>query len=259
MQDITAELDSARQRYSADHPDVMRLQRSLDTMQQQATEEQSADTPKVEAESPDNPAYIQIRAQREASFNERAALLGKKNELARLISDFDRREAQAPDVERQYRAMLSEIDGNQQKYHEVRQKQMEAEVAENLEDERKGERFTLIEPPFAAGRPYSPNRVVMLGLGMFLAMGASFGLAVLIELFDTRIRSRRDLELLLQVPPLAVIPWIDTDSDKHAKQKTLKVAAAGAVVSFILAATAAHFLYKPLDVLWQVILRRLTG
>jgi polysaccharide biosynthesis transport protein len=257
--EVRTQLSAAQQRYSDDHPDVVRLQRSLTSLQQQMGDASAAVTTAVVAESPDNPAYIQINAQRAASINERASLQEKRQELNSLVAEYDRRQARAPDVERQYASLLADLHGNQQKYQEVRQKQMEAEVAENLEDERKGERFSLIEPPLASEQPYSPNRVVILVLGLLLAIGSAVGSIVILELSDTRVRNRRDLESLLHVPALAVLPWIKTHSDRRQVVKRVRLVLAGAIASVLLLATVIHFMYRPLDVLWQIVLRRLTG
>jgi capsular polysaccharide biosynthesis protein len=43
-----------------------------------------------------------------------------------------------------------------------------------------------------------------------LALGAAIGLMLLLEALDTRIRGRDDIIALLSVPPLAVIPWVET-------------------------------------------------
>ena len=43
---------------------------------------------------------------------------------------------------------------------------MEAQLAQNLETNRKGERFTLIEPPLPPEEPVSPNRLAVLIIGL---------------------------------------------------------------------------------------------
>ncbi len=258
LTDARAQLLSARQRYSADHPDVLKLQRQVDALEtQSATAEQL--TGRDTAENPDNPAYIQIKAQREASANERTSLLRKRADLDGLIVSYTRRLANGPAVEREYSTMLRDLESNQLKYREIRQKQLEAELAQNLEDDRKGERFTLIEPPFTPGEPASPNRIAILVVGAVLALGSAIGVVVLMEIFSTRVRSRRELEMLLNVPPLAVLPWIETEADRQLRSQRRRYALVGGAVTMVLSATLLHLLYRPLDVLWQVALRRLTG
>jgi uncharacterized protein involved in exopolysaccharide biosynthesis len=260
LDDARTKLAAMREKYSADYPDVIKLQRSVSSLEEQLKQANAAPATKsADAEKPDNPAFIQIKAQREATIAEKAALVRKRADLKTLINDYERRMASGPTVEREYGTMMRDLENNQLKYREVRQKQLEAEVAQNLEDERKGERFTLIEPPLTPEQPDSPNRIVILVLGLLLAMGSAIGTTILLETVDTSIRSRRDLESLLSVPPLAVLPWIETEADRVMRSKRRRYALAGTAASFVLAAAALHLFYRPLDVLWQVALRRLTG
>ena len=125
------------------------------------------------------------------------------------------------------------------------------------ESERKGERFTLIEPPMLPEQPASPNRRVILAFGLMLAIGGAVGSIALLETLDGSVRGRNDLSTLLKIPPLAVVPWVVTDHERVIHAKRRRIAAVGVFASIVLAVMAAHFFYRPLDVLWQVALRRL--
>ena len=120
-----------------------------------------------------------------------------------------------------------ELQGEQTKFGEVRQKLLEAQLAENLEAEQKGERFTLIEPPFKPQKPVKPNRPAIVALGLLGALAAAIGLMVLLELLDTRIRGRRQVVSLAGAPPLAIIPWV-ADEEKPSRFAFWKRQPAGA-------------------------------
>ena len=119
---------------------------------------------------------------------------------------------------------------------------MEATLAKNLETERKGERFTLIEPPMAPEEPVSPNRlaIVLLGLVLVVRRRAS-AWCCCSKRVDTSIRSRRDIEALIAVPPLAVLPWIETPAERAGKTKVRRLSLAGAASSVVLAVIMVHF------------------
>ena len=61
-------------------------------------------------------------------------------------------------VEKQYLDMVQELDNTNLRYREVGAREMEAQIAQQLELQKKGERFTLIDPPQEPLEPYSPNR-----------------------------------------------------------------------------------------------------
>ena len=254
LTEAQGELAVARERYAPDHPDVRRIERLVASL---SNPPPAAAAATRVADPPDNPAYIQISAQREATVSERSALLRERGELAARAAELEGRLAGSPGIERDYAALQRDLDNEQIKYREVRQKQMEAQLAQNLEEGRKGERFTLIEPPLAPEEPTSPNRRLLLVLGLVLALAMSVGAAALFELLDSSIHGRQDLANLLTVPPLAVIPWIENASQKAAHVRRRRYALAGSLTTLVVAVIAIHFLYRPLDVLWVIIMRRL--
>jgi uncharacterized protein involved in exopolysaccharide biosynthesis len=160
------------------------------------------------ASSADNPAYLNLQAQRQTLTTERNVLAGRRGQLQSQLYELQARQSRAPAVERDYNALLRDLQGEQAKSAEVRQKLMEAQLAQNLESEQKGERFTLIEPPITPQEPVSPNRPAVFGIGVILALGAAVGMMALLELLDTRIRGRRQVVKELGEPPLAIIPWV---------------------------------------------------
>jgi hypothetical protein len=134
---------------------------------------------------------------------------------------------------------------------------MAAQAAENLEAEQKGERFTLIEPPLVPEEPSSPNRPLVLGLGLLLALGSAIGLPLLLEAVDGRVRGRRDLQELVSMPPLAVIPWMRTEEERITRRRHWRLGLAATVAAGVTGLLLLNFLWRPLDVVWIVLLRRL--
>ena len=267
LEEAQTQLASARQRYSPDHPDVVRLERLVSSLQSRVGGEKStaAAASSVPDESSiakpvngaDNPPYIQIQAQREASINQVQALRRKRGELQATLSGLERHLANTPGVERDYTVMLRDLESAQSEYRLERLKQNEAQTAENLEVERKGERFTLIEPPFPPEEPASPNRRLILIFGLVAALGLGVGMVALLEATDGSVRGRHDLEQLLAMPPLAMIPVMLTREDRVARRRRRYSALYGALGAMLVGVVLIHLLYRPLDVLWVAALRRL--
>jgi uncharacterized protein involved in exopolysaccharide biosynthesis len=169
----------------------------------------------------DNPAYVSIQAQRQNAMTERSLLTSRRGELAVRIADLERRQLETPVIEAEYSAMQRELQSEQAKYGDLRQKLLESQLAQNLEAEQKGERFTLIEPPLQPQEPVKPNRPAIFALGLLGAIAAAIGLMVLLELLDTRIRGRRQVVGLVGAPPLAIIPWV-ADEEKPGRLAWLR-------------------------------------
>ena len=63
------------------------------------------------------------------------------------VREYHERVARTHEVQRSYDDMTRDYESTKRKYQELRAKQLEADVAQNLESENKAESFTLIEPP----------------------------------------------------------------------------------------------------------------
>jgi polysaccharide biosynthesis transport protein len=257
LDEARGELAAAREKYSAEHPDVKRLERSVTQLESEYAQAVASPAPPPLSDGADNPAYIQLRAQLEATINNMRALEGKITSLRAQTFSYQRKVSISPRIEQEYREITRDYDNAQVRYRELRAKQMEAELAENLESGRKGERFTMIEPPLPPEEPASPNRLAILIIGLLLSLGLAGGGAAVAEATDTSVRSRRDLVDVMRAAPLALIPRIVTSEEIAASKLRIRRAIFGSCAAAVLAVTLAHFFYRPLDTLWFIVMRRL--
>ncbi len=256
LTELKGELASLRKRYSADHPDVKAKERAIDEVNKQIAEARKAPTrPKI-VEEADNPAYVQIKTSLESARAERKSLLKTRAEIEKQIQKYQKMAAEAPAVEREYRQITREYENALLKFKEMKNKQIEAQLAESLESEKKGERFVLVEPPLLPEEPESPNRLAILFLGLVASAGAGFGNVALREAFDHSIHGARDLILLTGEPPLAIIPRFETDAERRARIGKRLLSFLGLVALAALGLAAIHFLYQPLDVLYFKIMKK---
>jgi succinoglycan biosynthesis transport protein ExoP len=257
LQDATTQLAELQKRYAPDHPDVVRLQKQVDNLRTLLAA--SPPAPTAAKEHPDNPAYIQVQAQKDATMAQQESLLAKRDQVQKQVADLDRRLAAAPGVQRDFDALARELDNDQLRYRELRQKQMEAKLSDNLESEQKGERFSLIDPPRVPEQPASPNRPLLLCLGLILALGAGVTTTLALESGDGSVRNRRELELLLGVSPLAILPLMLTRADRIKRRLQTSSAVLGTLAAFAIVLLLTHLFYRPLDVLWYEAVRTIKG
>lgn len=256
-QQLLGELAAARERYSDAHPDVLRIQRQLDSIEASAERANREPTHALASENADNPAWIQLKGQLDATISDQRALDEQLRRLRLRIADHERKISASPGVEREYRELSRDYDGAQLKYREVRSKQMEAQLASNLESGRKGERFTMIEPPMLPEDPVSPNRLAVLIVGLALSLCIAGAIVALLESLDATVRGRRDLLDALGQPPLALIPHIATHEESLAGIRYSRAGLLTAAAAALGATLAIHFLYRPLDILWLTVMRRM--
>jgi polysaccharide biosynthesis transport protein len=256
LNDAKAQLGQALEKYSADHPDVIRLQHLVSELEKTVASQPASSSLIKEQAHADNPAYIQVKGQIDSLMAQRNSDELKRDELQAKLDDYERRLAAAPAVERDYRLLAQELENAQLKYQQIRAKQSDVQVSENLETERKGERFTMIEPPLPPEKPISPNRILIVAMGLVLSLGAGFGAVVLKDSLDPSVRGVNDVRRLLSVPPLAAIPNIVTEAEARRQRRVARYSWQGAVVVLVVAGVTVHFLVRPLDIVWLSLLRR---
>jgi len=210
------ELDGLRERYGPGHPDVQRLQRIVDSLTSVVTNTPISTGVRVPTAPPDNPAYIEKQVQLKGTEVSLEAALQHRNELRAKRIEVENRLSLTPEVEREYNALSRDYDELNEQYKKTQQKQREAEVAENLESNSMGQRFTVLNEPNLPFRPTRPNRPAYLLLSIAFALAAGMAAVFVRRFSDTTVRSRRDIIQLLEVPPLAVIPSIINDQDLRA-------------------------------------------
>jgi uncharacterized protein involved in exopolysaccharide biosynthesis len=251
---LKAQLVQLRETHSDDFPDVIRVKREIAAIEKMSNPGAApAPTKRVRA---DNPVYLNLRSQIDSQKAELQALNQERGQLLMKQADLQTRLEQTPQVEREYLDLTRDQDNSKARFRELKEKQMDAEVAQQLEHDRKAERFTLIEPPQYPERPASPNRGAILLAGFVLALigGASTG--AVRESLDSTVKLPADLARLLQVPTLGVVPAVQLDSEiRRRKRVRLILLGVGAVV-FIVVLILINFLIMPLDVIWYALVRR---
>jgi uncharacterized protein involved in exopolysaccharide biosynthesis len=255
LQRAQADYGEKLKKYSPDHPDVKRLARQVDSLQAELAKAGRSAPAVASGASPDNPAYIQLKARLDATTGDIASLQSQRSTLKAKIANLEQRITSAPETEREYRGLARDYEIAQRKYQEVLAKKQEAELANNLESKQRGERFSLIEPPMIPEQPAKPNRMMIGLLGLFLSLGAGVGAGALLESIDSRIYGRAGVVRLLGVPPLAVIPVLYTEETENKKRSRWLVAAASLVLALIATLVVIHLVLIPLDVLFFRVLR----
>ena len=254
---LQKELVVAEKTYTDEHPDVKNLKRQIASLEEEIRNPPPAAATKPAPANPDNPAYISLKAQAEAADSEIRSLKIKRAQLSDKLTEYEQRLQQTPQVEREYRGLVRDFENSTRRYQEIKSKQMTAEVAQAMEKERKGEKFTLIDPPILPEKPISPNRPAIIFLSLVLALGAGVGSAAAAESMDSAVRGAKGVISILNTAPLAVIPYLASDADIGRERKRRWLIIGGVIAGIIVVLLLINFLYSPLDVLWFRGLRKI--
>lgn len=251
---LRSEIAGLRATHGSNHPMVLRLQNELARLEGPAQRTKAQPTGSAEAAPADemvsaDPLYVSLRAQLNTATTNIASLEAEKKVLTERLQAFQQRAMTTPEVERQYLSLVRDYDNARLTYNETKNKQLAAELSQSLEIERKGERFSLIEPPMTPTSPQPPTRLMIIGAGLLLAMGVGVGLVLLADVFDNRVYGARQLAALTGEMPLVVVPYFRTPGEERRFVMTRAAAATGVVVLIALGLTGVHFRVVPLDIL----------
>ena len=253
---LKAELAQAREKYTPDHPDVIGLESRIETLEKELKASKQKTEESASAIQPDNPAYITLRAQLEAAGSEARSIVDKLKSFKKKQAELEDNLRKAPQAEREYLGLKRDYENAVMRYQETRAKQMQADVAQTLESESKGERFTLIDPPALPERPVSPNRIAILFLGLILSLGGGIGFGLVADAISGAIHGAKGVQMVLGLLPLSVIPYQMNTYDLIKRKKTRRIILIGSISTIFIMLIIVHFAVSPLDVLWFRLIRK---
>jgi uncharacterized protein involved in exopolysaccharide biosynthesis len=250
IETLRKELVLAEESYTGEHPDVKSLKRQIENLENDLQNTPPAPQRAPEHTSAVNPAYVTLQSQLAAADIDIRSLRTKRSRLADKMLEYENRLMQTPKVEQEYRAITRDLQNSIARYQEIKAKQMMAEVGQEMEKERKGEKFTLIDPAILPEEPISPDRPAIIFLSLVLALGAGVGSAAIRESLDSSVRGAKGIVALLHTAPLAVIPYLPNMAETNARRQQRRIVIIAVIAGIIIMLLMVHFLFSPLDVLW---------
>ena len=205
--------------YTAKHPDLIRIDNELALLDQQIAEQQA----KKEDESEGSDSYAEQNArseERRAALRAEAAqseverLKGQLGTVQQRISATPVAAARLDELSREY----AHLNASFQDFSARRQ---QAIVQASMERKQLGEQFRILEMAFAPVRPTSPNRTLLLVLGVMLGVGVGVAAGLMRESVDSSLHGINDLQEAAAIPVLASIPNIVTEFDRALRTRVL--------------------------------------
>lgn len=94
-----------------------------------------------------------------------------------------------------------DIEISNGKYHKYMEKFQQASISEKLDVDRISN-VSLVQPPAVGRKPVKPKKTLNIGLGLVLGLFGGVALGFAWDYFDDAIKTREDVEKLLEIPVL---------------------------------------------------------
>jgi polysaccharide chain length determinant protein (PEP-CTERM system associated) len=213
------ELAVLQEKYADNFPNVKAKQQEVDDLKKKiaaadanpAPPEKKPDT--TATASAVEPEIIQQLRARIASSN--LTIQDKERQLQKLQSDFkmyQSRVQSSPVVEAKYNELTRDSVAAQAYYNQLLHNSNEAATAAALENRQQGEQFKLLDSASLPEKPTFPNPLLFAGGGFGGGLLLGLAIVILLEIRDKSLRTEGDVELLLKLPILAMVPVMDKSS-----------------------------------------------
>lgn len=223
LSDLQSQLAVLLSRYTEQHPDVVKTRNEITQMQKRIQDQVAATpaapdaTPATEAKNTlETPQIRQLRAQVrqiELTIKDRT---DEQTRLQEQIRTLQAKLQLSPQIAQEYKALTRDSQTALNIYNDLLKKHSDSEMATDLERSQQGEQFRVLDAPSLPQKPSFPNRTLFSLAGLMGGLAFGVGIAAFLEMQDTSFRTETDVEAVLKLPTLALIPELEMSSSAAA-------------------------------------------
>jgi succinoglycan biosynthesis transport protein ExoP len=259
LDQLRAKLQELSTRYTDQYPEVQQVKGEIASAEKEreqmvASLKKAADGKRSNAGSQaqeiqdpvQNESMLQLQSQLQADKLEIENRERATKSLESRIGQYQSLLNSEPAVSQELADLTRGYEQSQTNYNDLLKKESDSRMATSMEQMQEGQRFMILDPPSLPLRPASPNRLKMCGAGLGAGLGLGLLAMFLLEFFDDRMYSDREIAQLIQVGVFAEIPQILNPSDtmREKQRALLGWALAALVLCVILSGSAFSYLHS---------------
>lgn len=221
---LKTQLATEQEMYKDDYPDVIKTKADIAALEKQIAAANNTDSNDKPKNGIDSPQVTALRAQIHGFDQVIAEKTHEQDQLKEQIKLYEGRIQQSPEVEQEYTELTRGRQTANDSYNALLKEQGEAQMSGELNQQQQGEYFHVLDAANLPSRPAFPNPLMFTASGFAGGLGLGLGLTLFIELKDTSFKTERDVEFVLQLPVLALIPAVQPITTKKSNVPVLQAA-----------------------------------
>ena len=235
-----AELVAVEEKYTANHPDVVRLKNEV-----KALEAKAASMAAIEAKNaPGSEQPDQWKGQLLSIEQEIKDRTRRQGDLETRIRGLQGRIDLLPNVEQQFSEIDRDYLTSKANYVSLLQKKNSSGMAAEMERHAKGEQFRILDPANFPEKPFKPDLMQLNLMGVLGGIALGCGLGLVFEFKDPSLHSDKDIAFLVPVRVLGTMPMIMTPTTYAAEKKKRKMGYAAGAAAAMIAVAALLYAYR---------------
>jgi polysaccharide chain length determinant protein (PEP-CTERM system associated) len=251
LQAARARLEAYKLQYTADHPDVRALERSMPDLEARADEEarRPPERPRNAAVSPAEAArqkrIRELAADIEVIDHQLAANQVEESALKKRIAEYQAKVDAVPTRQAELVELTRDYQTLNVAYNNLLAKQEESKIAADLQHRQVGEQFRVLDPASVPEKP--SNQLLRIGValgGAFAGLVLGLGLVAFLEYRDSSFRSDEEIARVLNLPVLALVPTLLQERERTAMRRRNLVGLGLAAIVVVLSSAAAVALWR---------------
>jgi polysaccharide chain length determinant protein (PEP-CTERM system associated) len=231
--------------YTEQHPDVVRMKARVEKLEAEAAAAganapQDSSDPAARNRAAAGRAMLGLSTE---AVKQRTMLIGTIQTLETDIAainketrEYQRRVEATPKREQELLSIKRDYENIKASYNSLSNRKLEAEISVNMEKKQKGEQFQIIDSARLPEKPVSPDVKRLFLITIVAGLGLGGGLVFLLDMLDSSVRRREDIEEDFGLPVLAAVPRIFSTRDKIRYRYRQVATAASVLVALVLTA-----------------------
>jgi uncharacterized protein involved in exopolysaccharide biosynthesis len=237
LNNLKRDLGIAQAKYTESHPDVIDLKKKVAGLEpkveiilreqeakkearlkelkarqeQQARALETGDKTVVVADPATRRLLEQYTNQLNETQLDAKRLRAETRNIKEQIVLYQRRVEETPKREEELSLLMRDYEHLKTNYQSLLDKKIQSQMAENLERKQQGEQFKVLDPAQMPEKPIRPDRDRILLMGAGIGMMLGLGLAYFRETWNQKFHTESEVESVLGVPVIAVIPNLKED------------------------------------------------